>query len=307
MTKPESLGVSQRWIPYVLLLPALLFELVVHFVPMVAGLTMSVRQLTQFQLSRWWQAPWIGLHNYQEILDPDRPVGASLLRSFVLTAAYTLVVVALSWAFGLAAALSLQKPRPGRGVLRTLFLVPYALPVFAAVITWRFLLQRDNGMLNHVLVDQLHLLHANAFFLIGPKSFWVMCVVAVWREWPFAFLMIMAALQSIPLDLYEASSLDGAGPWRQIRSITLPLVSPVNQVLVLLLTLRTFRDFETPFVLFGGSPPAESRLISLEIYRNSFETFNFGLGSAMSVLLLLALMVITGTYLTLSRRVTPRV
>lgn len=269
---------------------------------MVAGLVMSLLKLTQYQLTNWWRAPWAGADNYRVVLNPDGPTGQALLSSFLITVAYTLLVVTVSWIFGMAAAVSLQRLRWGRGLLRTLFLVPYALPVFAAVITWRFLLQRDNGMLNHVLVDQLHLMDGNAFYLIGPNSFWSLCAVAVWREWPFAFLMLMAALQSIPEDVYEASSLDGASPWRQLRSMTLPLISPVNQVLILVLTLRTFRDFETPYVLFGGAAPEEARLVSVEIYQNSFVTFNFGLGSAMSVLLLLFLMLVTGVYLTLTRR-----
>lgn len=291
-----------RWTPYLFLLPALVLELFVHFGPMAAGVVMSLLKLTQYQLSHWWEAPWSGLRNYRVVLDPGQPVGASLVGSFVTTATFTVVVVAVVWVFGTAAAVSLQRVGRGRGTLRTLFLVPYALPVFTAVITWRFLLQRDNGMLNHVLVDQLGLLDSNPFYLIGSHAFWSLCVVEIWREWPFAFLMIMAGLQSIPDDVYEASSIDGAGPWRQARTITLPLLAPVNQVLVLMLTLRTFRNFETPYVLFGGTAPEQARLISLEIYQNSFVTFNFGLGSAMSVLLLLFLMLVTSGYLAMTRR-----
>jgi multiple sugar transport system permease protein len=293
---------SRRRTPYLFLLPALALELFVHFGPMIAGVVMSTLKLTQYQLARWWDAPWAGLANYRLVLDVDQPTGASLLHSFLITVAFTLIVVALSWSLGVAGAISLQRVRAGRGTLRTLFLVPYALPVFAAVVTWRFLLQRDNGMLNHVLVDQLGLLDGNAFYLIGPNSFWSLCVVTIWREWPFAFLMIMAALQSIPEDVYEASGLDGASPWRQLRSITLPMIAPVNQVLILVLALRTFRDFETPYVLFGGSAPEQARLLSVEIYQNSFQTFNFGLGSAMSVLLLVFLMVMTAGYLAITRR-----
>lgn len=304
---PRTAGGTRRsaWrrrTPYLFLLPALVLELFVHFGPMIAGLVMSTLKLTQYQLARWWDAPWTGLDNYRVVLDVNQPTGASLLHSFLVTTGFTLIVVAVSWCFGVAGAVSLQRVRAGRAVLRTLFLVPYALPVFAAVITWRFLLQRDNGMLNHVLSDQLGLLDGNAFYLIGPNSFWSLCVVMIWREWPFAFLMIMAALQSIPEDVYEASGMDGASPWRQLRSITLPMIAPVNQVLILVLALRTFRDFETPYVLFGGSAPEQARLISLEIYQNSFQTFNFGLGSAMSVLLLIFLMLMTGVYLAVTRR-----
>jgi multiple sugar transport system permease protein len=299
---PQRRRRPRTWSPYLFLLPALVLELVVHFGPMVAGLAMSFLKLTQYQLARWWQAPFAGLENFRVVLDIDQPVGASLLSSFLVTCAFTVIVIAVSWIMGIAAAVSLQNARFGRGVLRTLFLVPYALPAFAAVITWRFLFQRDNGMLNHILVDQLGVLEENAFFLIGPNAFWAQCVVAIWRLWPFAFLMLMAGLQSIPAELYEAGTLDGAGPWRQLREITLPLLSPVNQVLVLVMFLWTFKEFETPFVLFGGSAPEEARLINVEIYQNSFVTWNFGLGAAMSVLLLLFLLLVTGVYLLATRR-----
>jgi multiple sugar transport system permease protein len=299
---PQPCRRPRTWSPYLFLLPALVLELVVHFGPMVAGLAMSFLKLTQYQLARWWQAPFAGLENFRVVLDIDQPVGASLLSSFLVTLAFTVIVIAVSWAMGIAAAVSLQNARMGRGALRTLFLVPYALPAFAAVITWRFLFQRDNGMLNHILVDQLGVLEENAFFLIGPNAFWAQCVVAIWRLWPFAFLMLMAGLQSIPAELYEAGTLDGAGPWRQLREITLPLLSPVNQVLVLVMFLWTFKEFETPFVLFGGSAPEEARLINVEIYQNSFVTWNFGLGAAMSVLLLLFLLLVTGAYLLATRR-----
>ncbi len=299
---PQRPRRPRTWSPYLFLLPALILELVVHFGPMVAGLTMGFLKLTQYQLARWWQAPFAGLENFRVVLDIDQPVGASLLSSFLVTLAFTVIVIGVSWIMGIAAAVSLQNARVGRGALRPLFLVPYALPAFAAVITWRFLFQRDNGMLNHILVDQLGLLEENAFFLIGPNAFWAQCVVAIWRLWPFAFLMLMAGLQSIPAELYEAGTLDGAGPWRQLREITLPLLSPVNQVLVLVMFLWTFKEFETPFVLFGGSAPEEARLINVEIYQNSFVTWNFGLGAAMSVLLLLFLLLVTGVYLLATRR-----
>jgi multiple sugar transport system permease protein len=299
---PQHRRRPRTWSPYLFLLPALVLELLVHFGPMVAGLAMSFLKLTQYQLARWWQAPFAGLENFRVVLDINQPVGASLLGSFLVTCAFTVIVIAVSWVMGIAAAVSLQNARVGRGALRTLFLVPYALPAFAAVITWRFLFQRDNGMLNHILVDQLALLEENAFFLIGPNAFWAQCVVAIWRLWPFAFLMLMAGLQSIPAELYEAGTLDGAGPWRQLREITLPLLSPVNQVLVLVMFLWTFKEFETPFVLFGGSAPEEARLINVEIYQNSFVTWNFGLGAAMSVLLLLFLLLVTGAYLLATRR-----
>lgn len=294
--------VRKLGLPYLFLLPALLLELLIHLVPMVYGVVMSFRSLTQFYLSHWTDAPWSGWANYKVALDVTGPIGKSLLQSLWITVEYTVLSVAISWFLGTAASILMQRGFRGRSVLRTLFLVPYALPVYAAVIVWSFLLQRDTGLVNHVLVDQLHLFHTRPFWLIGANSFWSMLIVSVWRNWPFVFLCVTAGLQSIPTDMYEAATLDGASMGQQIRKVTLPLLRPVNQVLVLVLTLWTFNDFNTPYILFGQSPPQQADVISIHIYQNSFVTWNFGIGSAMSVLLLLFLFIISGIYLLLTNR-----
>ncbi|MFK4101048.1 carbohydrate ABC transporter permease [Streptomyces sp. NPDC019531] len=289
-------------LPYLLLLPALLLELLVHLVPMVIGVVMSFKELTQFYIRDWGAAPWSGIDNYKVSVDFDAPVGEALLHSFLVTVAFTLLSVGLCWLIGTAAAVYMQDTFRGRGLLRALFLVPYALPVYAAVITWVFMFQHDNGLVNHVLHDQLRLTGKPSFWLIGDNSFWALLTVSVWKGWPFAFLIIMAGLQNIPGELYEAAALDGAGIWQQIRRITLPSLRPVNQVLLLVLFLWTFNDFNTPYVLFGRSAPEAADLISVHIYQASFVTWNFGTGSAMSVLLLLFLLAVTGGYLLLTSR-----
>ncbi|MFJ7115426.1 multiple sugar transport system permease protein [Streptomyces albogriseolus] len=289
-------------LPYLLLLPALLLELLVHLVPMVIGIAMSFKELTQFYIRDWSTAPWAGLDNYSVSVDFDAPVGKALLHSFLVTVAFTVLSVGLCWLIGTAAAVFMQDTFRGRGLLRALFLVPYALPVYAAVITWVFMFQHDNGLVNHVLHDQLGLTDKPSFWLIGDNSFVALLTVSVWKGWPFAFLIVMAGLQNIPRELYEAAALDGAGMVQQLRRITLPSLRPVNQVLVLVLFLWTFNDFNTPYVLFGKSAPEAADLISVHIYQASFVTWNFGTGSAMSVLLLLFLLVVTGVHLALTSR-----
>jgi multiple sugar transport system permease protein len=299
---PDKPGRPRRSkLPYLLLLPAILLELLVHVVPMVVGVWMSVLELTQFQIRDWSAAPFVGLDNYRATLDVDGPVGRQLLHSFWVTVLYTTLSVGLSWLFGLFAGVYLQRPFRGRSLLRTLFLTPYALPVYAAVITWTFIFQRDTGLLNHVLTST-GLADDPPFWLIGGNSFWALLVVSVWRSWPFAFLCVMAGLQNVPAEMYEAAAIDGAGFWRRLKDVTLPMLRPVNQVLVLVLFLWTFNDFNTPFVLFGGSAPEQADLISIHIYRSSFITWNFGQGSAMSVALLLFLLLVTAAYLLVTNR-----
>ncbi|WNI27765.1 sugar ABC transporter permease [Streptomyces sp. ITFR-6] len=294
--------IRQGGLPYLLLLPAVLLELLVHVIPMIIGIVMSFRQLTQFYINNWGGAPWSGFDNYKIAVDVNAPIGEALLHSFFVTCVFTFFAVGLAWLFGVAAAIMLQENFRGRGFLRAIFLVPYALPVYAAVITWAFMFQRDNGLVNHVLHDQLGLTDQPSFWLIGDNSIYALTIVSVWKGWPFAFLIVMAGLQNIPRELYEASAIDGAGIWQQIRKITLPALRPVNQVLVLVLFLWTFNDFNTPYVLFGKAAPENADLISIHIYQSSFVTWNFGTGSAMSVLLLLFLLLVTAGYLLITSR-----
>ena len=302
-TLPRIPGRIRRGgLPYLLLLPAILLELLIHLIPMIIGIVMSFRRLTQFFISNWGAAPWTGLDNYSVAVDINAPIGKALLHSFFVTCVFTFFAVGLAWLFGIAAAVMLQENFRGRGFLRAMFLVPYALPVYAAVITWAFMFQRDNGLINHVLHDQLGLTGQPSFWLIGDNSIYTLIIVSVWKGWPFAFLIVMAGLQNIPRELYEAASIDGAGVWQQIRRITLPSLRPVNQVLVLVLFLWTFNDFNTPYVLFGKSAPENADLISIHIYQSSFVTWNFGSGSAMSVLLLLFLLAVTALYLLVTSR-----
>lgn len=287
----------RQWLPYVLLAPAIVMELLIHIIPMLIGVMMSFFKMTQLYLGNWRQAPFAHLDNYRLAMDFNQPAGKALLHSFVVTIAFTVLVLAFSWSLGLLAAVLTQRPFRGRGIVRTLLLVPFALPIFASVITWNFMAQRDTGVINHVLVNQLHLTQGNPFWLIGGNSFVTITLVVIWRTWPFAFLMMSAGMQSISDDVYEAAVLDGAGIVTQLRRVTLPLLAPVNRVLVLVLFLWTFNDFTTPYTLFGDTTPAQADLISIHIYQNSFGTWNFGTGSAMSVLLLLFLMVVTGFYL----------
>lgn len=292
-----------RKLPYLLLAPAILLELLIHILPMLVGIWMSFVKLTRFFIANWSAAPWAGLDNYRVAVDVNNAVGEGLLKSFGVTIAFSVLTVGLAWGLGMAAAVALQPEFRGRAAVRTLFLVPYALPAYAGILTWNFMLQRDTGAVNHILTDNLGVLSDRPFWLLGGNALTSLVTVAVWRLWPFAFLTLMAGLQSIPKDVYEAASVDGAGSVRQWRHITLPSLRPVNLVLVLVLFLWTFSDFNTPYVLFGTAQPAAGDLITFHIYNASFLTWNFGSGAAMSVLLLLFLMVVTGIYLiTTSRR-----
>src|SRR3954465_13421554 len=174
------------WFPYAVVAPAVLLELAIHIIPMLTGIWISFIQLTRFYIRRWSEAPVVGLENYAIALDFDSTVGKQLLHSFLITCAFTVLVVGLSWGLGMAAAVALQKPFKSRGLWRTLFLIPYALPLYAGIITWNFMFQRDTGAVNHVLVDQLHLSADRPFGPAGNNAFVSLARVPIWKMWPFA-------------------------------------------------------------------------------------------------------------------------
>ncbi|MDA0563623.1 sugar ABC transporter permease [Streptomonospora sp. S1-112] len=290
-------------LPYGMVAPAALLELLIHIIPMALGIYIAFTSLTQLTIRRWTTAPFVGWENFAEGLDPGGALGAALYQSLWRTVVYTVCVVGLSWALGMAAAVALNSRFRGRGLLRTLFLVPYALPVYVTAIVWTFMVNQRDGVVNRLLVADLGLLEERPFWLIGENAFWVLVVVSVWRLWPFAFLMLLAALQSVPDEVYEAAAIDGASNWKRFTAVTLPVVRPANGVVLLVMGLWTFNEFDLPYLLFGETSPESARLVSPLVYEHSFVNWNFGLGAAMSALLLVALVAASALYI---RAVLPR-
>ncbi|WP_207782858.1 carbohydrate ABC transporter permease [Phytoactinopolyspora limicola] len=289
----------RHWLPYVLILPAVVAELIIHVVPIVLGVWTSMTQLTQLHIRDWTNAPVIWFDNYRHGLDPAGAIGSALGDTVLRTLAFTVLVVALSWIIGMLAAYVLNTRVRGARGFRLLFLVPFAVPTFASVLAWSFMFSRDQGAVNHVLVDQFGLLDERPFWLIGDNAFWAMVVVAVWRLWPFAFLMLLAALQGVPGELDDAAAVDGASRWRTFRSITLPAIRPVNAVVILIMGLWSFNEFSVPYVLFGPRPPESATLLAALIYEHSFVHFGMGLGAAMNVLVLMFLLGVSLLFLRL--------
>lgn len=283
--RPRRPGRIRRiGLPYLLLLPALGFELLIHLVPMVVGVLISFKALTQLYLAQWQHAPWAGLGNYRIVADVSGSIGQALLHSFTVTCAFTALAVSLSWLFGCAAAILAQDAFRGRGVLRAIFLTPYALPVYASVITWAFMFQYNNGLVNHVLHDELGITSRPTFWLLGDNSFGALVMVSVWRNWPFAFLVIMAGLQSIPREFYEAAAIDGAGPLAQFWRITVPLMTPTIFFLLIMGIIDSFQTFTTVYVLTNGTGGPEQSVLfyMLYLYQKAFVDFQMGYASAMA-------------------------
>lgn len=279
---------------YLLVLPALLLELVVHVVPILLGVWVGVLDLGPTHLADWTSAPVVGGDNYRRALDPDGPWAGDVAESAGRTAAYAVLVVGASWVLGLTAALLLHAPFRGRWVWQAVLLLPFVLPSYVAVLAWRFLLDRDTGALNRLLVDDLGVLAERPFWLIGDQAFAVTVVVGIWRLWPIAYLVLAAALRTVPAQLGDAARLDGATAWQRLRRVRLPLIRRASVVVVLMTFLWSVTDFSTPYLLFGEQPPRQATLLGNLVYRYAFVDVDLGLAAAVNTLVAVTVLAVAG-------------
>lgn len=220
----------------------------------------------------WLGRPFVGLANYGEIL-ADRRFWEAMGHTLLFTAA----TVSLELLLGLGFALAMNRAFRGRGVMRAAVLVPWALPTVVAGLLWRFLFDPQAGIAGGV-----------AWFT-GAGTAWVPVVLAdVWKTTPFVALLLLAGLQGIDPALHEAAEVDGAGPWRRLWRITLPLLKPALLVALIFRTLDAFRVFDLIYVLTGGGPGTATEPISLYTFNTFFSNLRFGYGAALSVIVFLA-------------------
>jgi multiple sugar transport system permease protein len=294
---PEAAGIEagpssrrRRLLPYALLAPAATFLLVVHFIPMAISLYMATLRLNQGHLLEFLAAPSVGLENFAYVLfDPISPLRAQFLDAARNTVIYTVAVNVLSLLVGLVAALLITRSFRGRGLVRTLLLLPWIVPTYVVGILWGFMWQPDTGIVNHFLHDVLRL-PIRPFWLVGPLTMTAIVIPTVWRNFPQAMLMLSAGLAGIPADLYEAAEVDGASSWQRLRHITVPMLRPVMAVVLLFGIIATVYSFNVVFTMFGrgtGYAGEWGDVLTTMIFRNSFGQLNFGVGAAASVLLML--------------------
>jgi multiple sugar transport system permease protein len=290
--RPTTLRRSRSRLVALLVTPAVVLMVLVHFLPMAGGVYLSFKNLNTFTFARLFDAPWNGLENYRSILfDAGNPLRSGFLGAVQNTAVYTFWTVAGTLGGGLAVALLLNRQMRGQKLVRTLMLTPWIVPSFVVAVVWQFMWQSDVGIINKVLVDYTGVLNERPVWLLGGNSLWAIIIPSVWRGLPFAMLIFLAGLQAMPRELYEAAAIDGAGPWRRFRFITLPLLRPLIGVLLLFSVIYSVYQFAIPVVMLGSNPGPDADLMMTLIVRQSFSNNLFGFGSAASVLLMLAMLV----------------
>ena len=284
--KDKSYGRSERRLAAIMLSPSLAIMALVAAYPIGYALWLSLKEYSVRVpgLSRW-----VGFGNYTEAFkDSD------FWDAFTTTFVFTGISVSLELVIGLGMALAMHSAFKGRGLLRAVVLVPWATITAVTAITWRSIFEPELGFMPQML----------GVFGIGENIVWlgengyalaVMIFADVWKTAPFMALLLLAGLQVIPEDVYEAARVDGASTWQRFRRITLPLLMPAILVALLFRTLDALRVFDLPAVLTQGANGTNT--LSLHAYEQLTQNRLIGEGSALSVITFLVVMIVSFLYI----------
>ena len=271
-----------------LFLPALLLLVVTTTLPLVYLVWTSLQRM---DLSMPWLAGFAGLENYAK-LGADARFWSSLGLTFV----YTGTTVVLQVVVGLGLALLVMQVKAGQGLLRVAAILPIVLAPVVAGLFWRSLvLAPDFGILDYFT----RALGLGSYNWLGDPQLALVSVVAIhtWQWTPFAFLVLLASLASLPPDIYEAARLDRAGPWQRFWHITLPMLRPAIVIVVILRMVTALSAFAAIFAATGGGPGSATEILNLYAYRLSFTELSLGYGAAVAtVLLVITLTVAFGLF-----------
>ena len=274
---PSSFEQRERRFALALLAPALLLLLLITTAPLVYLLWASVQRL---DMSMPWMSGFAGMGNYAKMGGDPR-----FWNSLTLTVVYTASTVVLQVLVGLALALLVLQIPKGQGVFRVAAILPIVLAPVVVGLFWRTLvLAPDFGLVDLVT----RALGLGSHNWLGDPQLALISVIAIhtWQWTPFAFLVLLATLATLPPDVYEAARLDRAGAWKRFRYITLPLIRPAIVMVIILRTMTALSAFAAIFAATGGGPGSSTEILNLYAYRTSFTELNIGYGASLATVLL---------------------
>lgn len=263
------------------LLPAVLLFAVLTLYPVANLVRMSVSTIEFAQGSETWA--FTPLRNL-ELLRADDVVPPAVRNTLL----FVVVAVALEMLLGLALALLVAGVTRGKGLIRTVMILPILVPPVAIGSMWKLLFNYDFGVLNQALVA-LGLPPAN-WLGSTTLALWSVILVDVWHWVPFVFLILFAAVEALPVDVLEAARVDGATRWQLLRRVTLPLLRPAIVVALLFRTILAFKVFDEVFLLTSGGPGNSTELVTLHLYKVFFEQNQLGYGALLSLALIAAVL-----------------
>jgi ABC-type sugar transport system permease subunit len=271
---------KRDFLPLTLLLPSLVLIGIVLFYPMLQGILYSLREGSVAKLGSF-----VWLENYRRLFSSE-----DFRHALTFSAIFAFFNVIGCYLMGLGLALLLNRDVPFRGFFRMALLLPWIIPSVVGLMAWRLMISDEYGLVN-IMLGWVGI--KPIYFLVSEQ--WTIAsviVIKIWRSFPFMMLSLLAALQTIDHNLYEAAEIDGATRWQSFRFITVPHLWGISVVMWILMTIWTVNDFDTPWLLAQGGPSGATENLILLAYRTTFSQNDVGLGSAIAVVSLILLMIL---------------
>ena len=288
----NSLGARYGLLGALLIAPTVLVFCAVIVYPLISAIYLGMFSIYTPTMA----GEWVGFDNYQRLL-----ASGEFWRSLANNIIWTVGTLSLQLVFGILVALMLHRNLVFRALARSLVLFPYFLSTVVAVLVWRWLFNDLYGVLSHLLM-WAGIVEAPVDWLGSmPNAMISLILVGAWKYFPFVVIAVLARLQSIPEELYEAASIDGAGAWSRFTDVTLPQLRDVLVVVVLLRTIWDFKEFDLIYLLTGGGPIIGTQTLPLMVYREAFALNQMGGASAVAVLMMLIMLVFMSLYLSRAR------
>jgi len=269
-----------KWLQLRFMLPAILFILLVSIYPFISGIIYSLKDGTLLKTGSF-----VGLDNFVEIFKMSE-----FWDAFKFGVIFTIFAVLGSYAVGLFLAILLNMNIPGRGFFRVALLVPWVISSVVSMAGWRSLIGDQTGIVNSVIQS----LGFEPILFLSTEKWAVFSVimVKVWKSFPFMMISLLATLQTINSDLYEAAGIDGANKWQSFIRITLPQLKTVTFVCWILMSIWSFNDFDVLWLLTGGGPLDATQNLIIMSYKYAFIKSSTGMGAALGILSLIVLMIL---------------
>ena len=287
-----NLKTKKKIAPYLYVMPVLILLLIMYGYPLIKSIIMS---LQDYKLTSSGSAPFNDFANFKKMFsDTDFLL---LLKNSLI---YVIISVVAQFVLGLILALCLKTKFRGRGIYQSIVFLPWAFSSFVVGLMFRWSFNGEYGVVNDILM-KMGIIKENVAWLGTPGlSLAVVIIAMIWMGIPFFGIMILAALQSVPDDIYEAADIDGCGMFRKYFSLTLPYIKPTIIMTVLLRTIWIFNSFDLIVIITGGGPVNYSQTLPSYMYSKAFASYDFGLASAFGVLLIVILGIYAVLFLKLS-------
>lgn len=282
-----------RWLTgWLFLAPSFAGFLVFVLLPVVAALAIS---FTDWNLLS--PPKWVGLHNYQALVTTD-PIFGQVLRNTLL---FTVGTVPARVVLSLLLAVLLNQAVRGISLFRTAYFMPVVAPVVATALVWVWIFNGNFGLLNFLLL-RLGVANPPSWLTSTAWALPAIMIFSVWKNVGFTSIIYLAGLQSIPHELYEAASVDGAGRWAKLWHVTIPMVSPTTFFVLIISVIFAFQVFEESFVMTSGGPANATNTIVFDIFQTAFKYSSMGSAAALAWILFAILIVVTLVQLLVQRR-----